>query len=586
MLAAATGVWEFVRVLLDEGPGGLWRMLQERLSNLWGLVLDSVIGWVSTRVMIAATQWLLSLLDPTAIMAVITSCIAIYRAIAAFVQYLNEMLEIVARVLDGIVGIGSGAIEQAAGFLENAMARTLPVAIGFLAYQVGLGGLSTRIREFVEGVRERVDAALDWIIDRAIQLGQGFLALLDRGVAAVQRGVAAIREWWRARKAFRAQDGTEHSVYIEGQGATARLMVQSDPETYVRFIESRPAQRGQDRGADHRPPARRRHRRRRPRPGRHRSRPRRGPQTPTNHATIIQDLLDDLATVTARLMPADATGPSTPPIYGGQVQGYGSVVTVRTPYQAGAARGQLPVGSLPDDSWESCSTAQRRQPDLLRSRPPAERQHRRPRQHLVEPDPVDPEGQQQLGRIASARLRAAGEAGRARGPPDRLAPRRTACGELRLHRHLWPTLARGRGTTVRRHRRREQPPDRLHHPRGDQGSAGARLLGPRTGPARRPWPRGRPYRVENSIDTSDSSYEIFEGATPTVTIYVNDMPEQELTTRLTALRGIGAGTVASIVAGRPFTRHADLDSAIGTRYANILRNEFNVRLSQRGGTEA
>ena len=82
------------------------------------------------------------------------------------------------------------------------------------------------------------------------------------------------------------------------------------------------------------------------------------------------------------------------------------------------------------------------------------------------------------------------------------------------------------------------------------------------------------------------SNDIFEGATPTVTIYVNDMPEQELTTRLTAVRGIGPVTVANIVAGRPFTRHADLDAAIGTRYANILRNEFNVRLSRRGGSEA
>ena len=37
----------------------------------------------------------------------------------------------------------------------QAEARSLPVAIGFLAIQVGLGSLSTRIREFVEAVRER-----------------------------------------------------------------------------------------------------------------------------------------------------------------------------------------------------------------------------------------------------------------------------------------------------------------------------------------------------------------------------------------------------------------------------------------------
>ncbi len=81
------------------------------------------------------------------------------------------MLEIVSKVLDGIVGIASGAIGAAANFLERAMADSLPVAIAFLADQMGLGNLSDRIKEFVEGVREMVDSAIDWLIDKAIKLG-------------------------------------------------------------------------------------------------------------------------------------------------------------------------------------------------------------------------------------------------------------------------------------------------------------------------------------------------------------------------------------------------------------------------------
>jgi hypothetical protein len=349
VLRFATGVWEFVRILVEEGPGGLWRALQQRLANLWDLVLNSVIGWISTRVIAVVTQRLLALLDPTGIMAVINSAIVLYRAVESFVQYLREMLEIVSRVLDGVVGLASGAIEQAAGFLENAMARALPVAIGFLANQVGLGDLSARIREFVEGVRERVNAGLDWLIDRAIRLGRSFLDLLQRGAAAVGRGIRAIREWWRARSPFRARDGTEHSLAIQGRGATARVMVQSDPQTYAQFIAGRPSSADKTQAltiaaqldaaiaaASRDPNA---------------ATPQEADQAAASHATDIQRLLDELANVTARIMPADATGPTTPPIYGGEVQGYGSVVTVARLTRQGLPRGSPPSESLPGTSW-------------------------------------------------------------------------------------------------------------------------------------------------------------------------------------------------------------------------------------------
>ncbi|WP_165927568.1 hypothetical protein, partial [Halomonas marinisediminis] len=77
----ADGVWEFIRVIVTEGVGGLWRFIQEKLSNLWSMVLQSTIGWVVEKIITEATVKILSFLDPSGIMAVINSCIAIYRAI-------------------------------------------------------------------------------------------------------------------------------------------------------------------------------------------------------------------------------------------------------------------------------------------------------------------------------------------------------------------------------------------------------------------------------------------------------------------------------------------------------------------------
>ncbi|MEF8702426.1 MAG: DUF4157 domain-containing protein [Candidatus Accumulibacter sp. UW26] len=353
MLEVATGVWSFVATLVNEGPAGLWRELGERLSGLWESVVGGVVSFISVQVIGWATRWLVSLLDVTGIMPVINTLIALYRAIESFMAYLRELLEIVARVLDGIVGIARGAIDEGAAFLEDAMAGALPVAIAFLANQAGLGRLSARLQEILGGLRERVDSAIDWLIDRALRLGGAVLDLVRRGATAVRSGISRLREWWRARHGFRAADGEEHSVYIEGSGRSARLMVASTtPTLYTTFIRNLTV--AADRRADQQravdisqqlddaidtaarapvgvsttatadaPPA-------------------------TDHAAIIDALMAELAVVTARLMPTGGADPvASDPVYGNpNTAGYGSSVTVLRLTSNRSYRGSPPSRSL------------------------------------------------------------------------------------------------------------------------------------------------------------------------------------------------------------------------------------------------
>ncbi len=326
-LEFATGVWRFVAILIEEGPAGLWREVQEQLGNLWDRVLDAVIGWVTRTIIARVTARLLTMLDPTGIMAVVNSLIALYRAIQSAIEYLREMLMIVDRVLDGINGIARGAIDIAAGFLETALASGIPVAIGFLANQVNLRNFSDRIHEMVEGVREQVDRAIDWLIDRAIAGGQALLNML-------RRGAAAVRNWWSARKHFTSQQGGEgHDLYFEGSGSSARLMIRSDPLPYREFIAgvtvppekqaakdqalgiaaeldqaiARAGSAGGPGGAATAPAAA-------------------GTAAP-DPSVEINGLLDRLAVATAQFMPG-AAGAGTPPQYGSLTNGFGTSVEV------------------------------------------------------------------------------------------------------------------------------------------------------------------------------------------------------------------------------------------------------------------
>ena len=231
-----TGIWTFIKDVWERGPIAIWEYVQEQLSNLWNMVLEQVQNWVVTRIITQVTTRLLSMLDPTGIMAVVNSFIAFYRAIQSFIEKLREMLEIVNSFVAGVANIARGAIGDAANYLENALARAIPVAIGFLANQVGLSGLGARITEMIGGLRDRVNAAIDWLIDRALSVGG---ALLEMG----RNAVAWLTSWGRSDVAFQEENGESHRIYVDPDQSRPQLMVASNPTTILEFLsfwESKP----------------------------------------------------------------------------------------------------------------------------------------------------------------------------------------------------------------------------------------------------------------------------------------------------------------------------------------------------------
>ncbi len=65
--------------------------------------------------------------------------------------------------------------------IEQGLANAVPIAIGFLANQVGLGNIPEKIVELIGRLRELVDKALDWLIGKAVTLGRAALRALGLG---------------------------------------------------------------------------------------------------------------------------------------------------------------------------------------------------------------------------------------------------------------------------------------------------------------------------------------------------------------------------------------------------------------------
>jgi Domain of unknown function (DUF4157) len=176
-----TGIWNFIRDVQERGVAAIWEYVESQLSNLWDVVLEQVQAWTMERVINVGTRWLLSLLDVTGITPVINGFVAFFNAIESAIKYLNEMLAVVNDFVSTVASIAKGEIEPGAQRMEKGLSNSVPVVLGFLANQFGLGDIGKRLQEIIAGVREMVDKALDWLIERAMKLGRSILDALGLG---------------------------------------------------------------------------------------------------------------------------------------------------------------------------------------------------------------------------------------------------------------------------------------------------------------------------------------------------------------------------------------------------------------------
>ena len=321
-----TGVWSFLSDIFTRGPIAIWEKIQEKLTGLWDTVVSAARGWIMTKIIEQVTVKLLSFLDPTGIMAVVNSFIAFFRAIQSAIQYMIPMLEMLNSFLGGIVQIAQGNIQPAADLLERTMARGMPILIGFLANQVGLGRIGDKIKEVIESIQAKVDEGLQWVIDKAWEIGG---RLLEMGRNAVGTVAGAIRGWWNSRKTFQGNDGQTHNLFFEGNSARATLYVATNRRSFNTFITDTEAEfrRNGSTPAENAALARAKVIVGDIEALRVRTETNAGT---TDHTTEYQTLLDKLSIETAQLMnrSENRMPVATDPIYGGLDNGFGTSVTV------------------------------------------------------------------------------------------------------------------------------------------------------------------------------------------------------------------------------------------------------------------
>jgi hypothetical protein len=156
-------VFQFLKVLVTEGPVAAWKQIVEAIGSLWDMVIGGIKDWAISKIVTAAVTKLLTMFNPAG--AIIQAIIATYNTVAFFIERIKQILALVEAIVDSIAAIAAGKLAQAANFVERSMARTIPVILGFLARLVGLGDVSTAVKNVITTIQAKVDKGIDIVIN-------------------------------------------------------------------------------------------------------------------------------------------------------------------------------------------------------------------------------------------------------------------------------------------------------------------------------------------------------------------------------------------------------------------------------------
>src|SRR5262249_51565536 len=157
--------FDLFKIFMKDGVAGLWNYAKEKFSDLKEMIIEQIKSMLITQVIKAGIKWLMGLLNPVA--AFIKAAMAIYDIVVFFMEKAKQVLELIEAFVDGVAAGAKGSISGAAKLVEDALARALPLVIGFLASLLGISGLAEKVQKLFMSLRGRLDRFIDGIILKA-----------------------------------------------------------------------------------------------------------------------------------------------------------------------------------------------------------------------------------------------------------------------------------------------------------------------------------------------------------------------------------------------------------------------------------
>ncbi len=222
---------EVFTIIKEKGIHGLWEYIKEQFNDLKTVVMDAIRDMVITKVVEAGIKWIMGLLSPAG--AFVKAAMLIIDVVRFFVERAAQIFELVNAFVNGIRALAQGNVQAVAKSIEKALAKVLPVLIGFLAALVGVTGLTGRVQKIIKRIRKRIDKAINKVIKKA---KKAFKGLVKKGKVKVKGAVKGLFKWLGIKKKFKDKNNEEHTLFFEGKGKTSKLMMKSVKKQVIKHI--------------------------------------------------------------------------------------------------------------------------------------------------------------------------------------------------------------------------------------------------------------------------------------------------------------------------------------------------------------
>ena len=227
-----------VKTLITEGPMAAWEQLKEMAGEMRDAFIEAVKDFIKVKIIEQAIQWIVGIFIPGA--GIIKAIIGIYDTVMFFIQKAKQIMQMISNFLGSIAEIAAGNISAAADAMENGLARGLSLVINFLAALLRLTGITNKIRDAIQKIRDKVRSVLLKVAKWIWEKGK---ALVGKVVGAAKTAVGKVVAWWKVRKEVRVPGGETHVMFLKGEADKSVLMIRSEEMTYLKFldlIESKP----------------------------------------------------------------------------------------------------------------------------------------------------------------------------------------------------------------------------------------------------------------------------------------------------------------------------------------------------------
>jgi len=220
-----------VAKIQNEGVGGLWEDIKDKIGDLKETLIAKVSDYLIPTVLMAGITWVISLLNPAS--AFIKACKAIIDIVTFIIERGAQILEFVNAVLDAVIAIAGGGAGGVSGLIEAALAKSIPVLIGFLAALLGIGGIADKVKKIFQALSKPVMKAVDWVVTKIVALGKKIWAKLKSKFGKKKDGKDVKdgqKPGERVVVPF-AMSGSGHQIIADGPGR--KLLIASTPSPIV-----------------------------------------------------------------------------------------------------------------------------------------------------------------------------------------------------------------------------------------------------------------------------------------------------------------------------------------------------------------